>query len=195
MFTGIVQASARVAALSASPSGARLAVEAPAAWALEAGESVAVNGCCLTVVPGGRCEFDLSPETLGRTSLGALRLGARVNLERALRAGDALGGHFMAGHVDGLARLLSAEAQGDGSLWRLEAPLDLARCIASKGSVGLDGVSLTPFGVEGGRFSVALIPHTLAATNLGERAPGDALNLEVDLLARYLQRLMETRPE
>jgi len=152
---------------------------------------VAVNGCCLTVLPGAGAAFDLSPETLERTSLGALKTGDPVNAERALRVGDALGGHFMAGHVDGLAQLTSIQAQGEGAEWELEAPAELARYIADKGSVALDGVSLTPFGVQGSRFKVALIPHSLSATQLHARRPGDKLNLEVDLLARYVQRLRE----
>jgi riboflavin synthase len=192
MFTGIVQACARVSLLETNATGARLALEAPPGWEVQTGESIAVNGCCLTALPGGRALFDLSRETLAKTSLGGLHPGAAVNLERALRAGDALGGHFMAGHVDGLARLLSVESQGEGALWRLRMPRDLQRMVATKGSVALDGVSLTPCDVDGDEFSVALIPHTLNATNFGQKKPGDSLNLEVDLLARYLQRLMET---
>jgi riboflavin synthase len=192
MFTGIVQALGRVAALEASSTGARLRLELPEGWTLAAGESVAVNGCCLTALPQGPV-FDLSRETLERTSLGALRPGFKVNLERALRAGDPLGGHLMTGHVDGLALLLAVEPQGEGAQWTLRAPESLARYVADKGSVALDGVSLTPFGVEGSSFKVALIPHTLRATHFHERRPGDRLNLEVDLIARYVQRLLETR--
>lgn len=189
MFTGLVQACASVSGLSRHSDGARLLLELPAGWSLGVGESVAVNGCCLTALPGGA--FDLSLETLLKASFGGLKSGARVNLERALKVGDALGGHFMAGHVDGLARLTAIEPQGGGAQWRLWAPPFLSPFIASKGSVALDGVSLTPFDVAGDEFSVALIPHTLKSTNLGERAVGDELNLEADLLARYVQRLAE----
>ena len=192
MFTGIVQDCSRISGLRPTASGVRLELELPAQWHLEPGESVAVNGCCLTALPGQAAAFDLSPETLARTSLGALKPGDRVNLEKALRAGEPLGGHFMAGHVDGLATLIEVQAQGEGSQWRLRAPQGLHRYVASKGSVALDGVSLTPFDVQGGEFSVALIPHTLKASNLGQRKSGDKLNLEVDLLARYLLRFMET---
>lgn len=193
MFTGIVQAVAKVLVLQPNETGARLQLGGLGAWGLSAGESVAVNGCCLTELPGEGVAFDLSRETLERTSLGALKPGDAVNVERALRAGDALGGHLMAGHVDGLAELIAIEAQGDGAVWTLEAPADLARFIASKGSVALDGVSLTPYDVQGSRFKVALIPHTLQATHYHARKAGDRLNLEVDLLARYVQRLLEAK--
>jgi riboflavin synthase len=189
MFTGLVQACAPISELSRHADGARMRLELPEGWSLSVGESVAVNGCCLTALPGG--VFDLSLETLLKASFGGLKQGARVNLERALKVGDALGGHFMAGHVDGLARLTDIETQGGGAQWRLWAPHALSPFIASKGSVALDGVSLTPFDVVGDEFSVALIPHTLASTNLNERAVGDELNLEADLLARYVQRLAE----
>jgi riboflavin synthase len=193
MFTGIVQRLGRVAALQPQPGGTRLSLEPLDDWALEAGESVAVNGCCLTVLAGGEAAFDLSLETLARTSLGALRPGAAVNLERALRLGDALGGHLMAGHVDGLATLTGVEPQGQGSRWTLRAPAALAALIADKGSVALDGVSLTPFDCRSDSFSVALIPHTLTATTFHERRVGDALNLEADVLARYIQRQLQAR--
>jgi riboflavin synthase len=192
MFTGIVQDCAKVVLLEPTEGGARLKLEFPAGWELAIGESCAVNGCCLTALPSDRCAFDLSRETLARTSLGAVRAGDRVNLERALKVGDTLGGHFMAGHVDGLARVVSMDAQGEGAQWRISAPKELMRLVASKGSVALDGVSLTPFAVTGTEFSVAFIPHTLVATNLGAKRPGDVLNLEVDLVARYLERLLET---
>ena len=194
MFTGIIQACVRVASLRPTASGVRLDLELPDAWSLAVGESVAVNGCCLTALGGKGAAFDLSPETLKRSSLGGLKAGSRVNLERALRAGDVLGGHFVAGHVDGMATLTEVQQQGEGAQWRLRAPLELNRFIASKGSVALDGVSLTPFDVNREEFSVALIPHTLAVTSLGERAAGDSLNLEIDLLARYLERLLEAQP-
>jgi len=194
VFTGLIQSCSAVLGLQELQGGARLGVEVPPKWRLETGESVAVNGCCLTVLGGQGLRFDLSPETLQRSSLGTVKIGARVNLERALRAGEALGGHFVAGHVDGLAYLVRVQAQGDGAQWRLKAPASMSRLIASKGSVALDGVSLTPFDVSGDEFSVALIPHTFAATNLGDRKVGDVLNFEADLLARYVQRLMELGP-
>jgi riboflavin synthase len=191
MFTGIVQSIGQVAELQPTDGGSRLWLK-PVPWNLDLGESVAVNGACLTVLGSGDiASFDLSPETLAKTSLGALKAGSPVNLERALRVGDSLGGHFLSGHVDGLAELLRIEKQGDGAQWRLKAPGDLARYIAGKGSVALDGVSLTPFDVQGAEFSVALIPHTLSASNLGKRQAGDKLNIEVDVLARYVVRALE----
>ena len=195
MFTGIIQSVGKVADLDRHAEGARLWLAPVSGWELQVGESVSVNGCCLTALGSGDIpSFDLSPETLERSSLGALRVGSAVNLERALRVGDSLGGHFVSGHVDGLANLVAVTPQGDGGQWTFEAPADLARFIAHKGSVSLDGVSLTPFNIEGKRFQVALIPHTLAATNLGGRKVGDALNLEIDVLARYLERFMQAKP-
>jgi riboflavin synthase len=194
MFTGIVQCCGQVLGLERNATGARLSLAAVPGWSLSEGESIAVNGCCLTALPGSANPvFDLSQETLAKTSLGALRTGDLVNLERALRLGDALGGHLMAGHVDGLAELLSIRPEGDGAVWTLRAPADLAPLVASKGSVALDGVSLTPIDVRGDEFSVALIPHTLQATQFHQRKPGDRLNLEADVLARYLQRQLEVR--
>ena len=195
MFTGIIQSVGKVADLDKHADGARLWLAPVAGWDLQVGESVSVNGCCLTALGSGDIpSFDLSPETLERSSLGALKVGSPVNLERALRVGDSLGGHFVSGHVDGLATLVAVTPQGDGGQWTFEAPAGLARFIAHKGSVSLDGVSLTPFSVEGQRFDVALIPHTLTATNLGSRKVGDALNLEIDVLARYIERFMQAKP-
>lgn len=159
------------------------------------GDSIAVSGVCLTVVAlaGTRFEAELSPETLVRTTLGGLTAGARVNLEPALAAADPLGGHFVTGHVDGIASVAAVE-EGGGTLHaRVEAPAPFARFIARKGSVALDGVSLTVGEVEGNRFVVDLVPHTRAATTLGRVAPGQRLNLEIDLLARYLDRLLSAR--
>lgn len=156
------------------------------------GESIALNGCCLTVVEinDAHLAFTLSAETLERTA-PRWQVGERVNLERALRVGDSLGGHFVSGHVDGLATLISIEPSGDSRILTLDAPPALARFIAEKGSVTLDGVSLTVNAAEGTRFTVNIIPHTLAHTTLSDRRAGDALNLEIDLIARYLVRQEE----
>jgi riboflavin synthase len=195
VFTGIIQRVAAVAELEPSASGARLWLRPVAGWDLQVGESVSVNGCCLTALGSGEIpSFDLSPETLSRGAWKGLKAGSAVNLERALRVGESLGGHFVSGHVDGVATLRGVEAQGEGGLWTFQAPADLARFIAHKGSVALDGISLTPFAVEGDRFQVALIPHTLTATTLGQRRVGDELNLEIDVLARYLERFLQTKP-
>lgn len=195
MFTGIVRGIGRIVA-GATPA-ARLSIDAgslpTAGW--QAGDSVAVSGVCLTIVAlaGARFDAELSPETLARTTLGGLATGARVNLEPALAASDPLGGHFVTGHVDGVARVAQLEESGGMLRARIDAPAELARFIARKGSVALDGVSLTVSAVEGARFVIDLVPHTRAATTLGALAPGQPLNLEIDLVARYLDRLLTAR--
>jgi riboflavin synthase len=199
MFTGIVQAKGRIVTAGAGPDGLRLAVEPGALDVTDIGigDSVAVNGCCLTVVEKSagpdrpRLLFDVSAETIRcTTGLGA---PGEVNLEKALRLADRLGGHLMTGHVDGVGSIVAfAPVAGDaGGSWRLEveAPGPLARFIATKGSIAVQGVSLTVNGVEGRRFHVNLIPHTLAVTTLGALAVGVPVNLEVDLVARYVERL------
>jgi riboflavin synthase len=157
-----------------------------------AGDSIAVNGACLTAVAlqPGSFAADVSRETLDNTTLGTLTEGSRVNLETALTLGTPLGGHLVTGHVDGVGRL-TARRQ-DGRSWRLEieVPEALARYVARKGSVCVDGISLTVNEVQGARFGVNIVPHTMEATNLGERRPGDTVNIEVDIVARYLERLM-----
>jgi riboflavin synthase len=192
VFTGIVRERGRVASLSGTET-VRLVIEAPAtAPAIAIGDSVAVNGVCLTAVEvgDGRLAFDAVPETLSRTSLGRLGAGEPVNLEPALRAGDPLGGHVMQGHVDGLARVRSVEPEGDGFRIWFDAPPELLRYAVEKGSIAVDGVSLTVAALDDGGFAVALIPHTLAETTLGDLAPADDVNLEVDVLAKYVERLV-----
>lgn len=192
MFTGIVQGDGRVTAIAPIDGGVRLELEAPLG-ALTLGESVSVNGACLTVaalLPNGFAA-DLSRETLERTSLGALVPGGRVNLERALTLADRLGGHLVSGHVDGLARVAAVEAVGETRRVQFECPRPLLRYIAEKGSVAIDGVSLTVNAVSADGFSVMLIPHTLSMTTLGDLAPGRQLNLEVDQVARYVARFLE----
>jgi riboflavin synthase len=153
---------------------------------------VAVNGVCLTAVgaTNGTLAFDAVPETLARTSLGSLEPGAAVNVEPALRAGDPMGGHVMQGHVDGLARVRSVEPEGEGRRIWLDAPTDLLRYGVEKGSIAVDGVSLTIAALDDDGFAVALIPHTLAVTTLGKLAPGSRVNVEVDVLAKYVERLL-----
>ena len=164
---------------------------------IDMGASIACDGCCLTVVDRGRDEagswfdVDVSAESLSKTALGAWVEGRRVNLERSLRVGDELGGHIVSGHVDGVARILSITAEGDSQRYVFDAPAALARFIAQKGSVALNGTSLTVNEVEGTTFGVNLIPHTQAVTTWGEAQVGDAVNLEIDTLARYVARLAE----
>jgi riboflavin synthase len=195
MFTGIVEGTGTVAALAAAAdgSGARLEVAAPwLAGELRLGESVAVNGCCVTVAEptSGGFAADLVAETLRRTALGGLAAGARVNLERPMTLGGRLGGHLVQGHVDGVARVLDRAPIGDGEEVRIELPPDLDRYVVEKGSIAVDGVSLTVAGVGPGWFAVALVPHTLEVTTLGDRRPGDPVQLEVDVVAKYVERLV-----
>lgn len=197
MFTGLVEAVGVVEAQRDLPGGAgrRLRVR-HSLGPLVLGESVSVDGACLTVVSDENGAFDaeLSPETLSRTTLARGRVGARVNLERALRVGDRLGGHLVTGHVDALARVVLVAADGEMTRVELAVPDELALYVAPKGSVTLAGVSLTVNEVTASRFTVQLIPHTRAHTTLGELASGDELNLEVDLIARYVRRLLSPSP-
>jgi riboflavin synthase len=196
MFTGIVEATGEIAALEArgdDGAGARLVVvTALDVAALPLGASIAVDGACLTVVDRGPGRFaaDLGPETLARTTLGALRAGDRVHLERPLRVGDPLGGHLVSGHVDGVGRVTGRRSVGDELELEIAAPAAAAGTLVPKGSITVDGASLTVNSVEGDRFSVTLIPHTLAVTKLGDKAVGDAVNVEGDLIAKQVERLV-----
>jgi len=196
MFTGIVQSMGRVAALEPRGGDLRVRIHAPGidAARLQLGDSVACSGTCLTVVgvEGEAFLADVSRETLALTTLGNWRTGEAINLEPALRAGDPLGGHLVSGHVDGLAHLVARHEDGRSLRLRWRAPAALARFIASKGSVALDGVSLTVNEVEGAEFGVNLIPHTQQVTTLGALAPGASVNLEIDVMARYAARLLES---
>jgi riboflavin synthase len=193
MFTGIVREVGRVASLSGDSSGLRLTVEAPGtAAAVVIGDSVSVSGCCLTAVAveNGRIAFDVVPESLARTSLARLAPGRRVNVEPALRAGDPLGGHYVQGHVDAVGSVRRVDAGGDGTRLWVDAPPEILRYVVEKGSIAVDGTSLTVSALDDAGFEVALVPHTLAATTLGELAPGDPVNLEPDVLAKYVEKLV-----
>src|SRR3954454_14029145 len=188
MFTGIVRERGRVVTAERRGDALRVVVAAETAAAEEIGASVAVDGCCLTVVEreDGEAAFELSLETLSRTTLGRLQPGAEVNVEPALRVGEALGGHYVQGHVDGVGRVRSFDGE---PLW-LDVPEELLRYCVEKGSRTVSGVSLTIAGLDDGGVAFALIPHTLAVTTLGTIAPGDPVNLEVDVLAKYVERLV-----
>jgi riboflavin synthase len=197
MFTGIVQALGRVAALDGNALGARLRIDAGGLdmGDVALGDSIAVDGCCLTVVEFDANGFaaDVSRETLECTA--GFAAGARTNLEKALRAGDRLGGHLVTGHVDGVGDVVSITPDGDSRRFEFRMPTELAKYVARKGSVTVNGVSLTVNASGADRFHVNLIPHTLSVTNLGALRAGDRVNLEVDLIARYVERMLTGDPQ
>jgi riboflavin synthase len=194
MFTGIIEAVGSIAAIEPQGGDLRLRVACPGFDLATAvtGESIAVNGCCLTAVELGPASFaaDVSRESLARTTLGRLEVGGRVNLERALTLAKPLGGHLVTGHVDGVGRVEGRSEDGRSIRFRFRAPAELARYLARKGSVGVDGVSLTVNEVDGEVFGVNIVPHTLAATIFDDYRSGSRVNLEVDIVARYLERLI-----
>jgi riboflavin synthase len=197
MFTGIVTALGTVRAISPLGGSADMRLTIAAAWpdtaTIPVGASIGCSGCCLTAVELGPDWFaaDASAETLSRTTLGRWRAGTQVNLERSLRLGDELGGHLVSGHVDGVGEVRSAAPEHGSIRFVFRVPGDLARFIAVKGSIAVDGVSLTVNEVTDDTFGVNIIPHTAAVTRFGSLRPGDAVNLEIDMLARYVARLAE----
>jgi riboflavin synthase len=200
MFTGIISALGSVRAIEPLGAGKdmRLVIDTPAAFLsdppVSLGASIACSGCCLTVVALGADWFavDASAETLAHTKLGSWTVGSRVNLERSLRLGDELGGHLVSGHVDGVGEAVSATPENASTRWVFRVPRALSRFIAVKGSVAVDGVSLTVNDVQGDTFGVNIIPHTASVTGFGTMQPGDPVNIEIDTLARYVARLAET---
>jgi riboflavin synthase len=193
VFTGIIQERGRVALVEGQDDARHLRIEAPATAAeLSVGDSVSVDGCCLTAteVAGGQFAVTAVPETLSRTTLGGLASGHDVNLETATRAGDPLGGHYVQGHVDGVGQIESVEAEEEGVRMRISAPPELFRYCVEKGSIAVGGVSLTISAIDDGAFEVALVPHTLEQTTLGGAQAGDAVNLEVDIIAKYVEKLV-----
>ncbi len=194
MFTGIVE---EVGTVKSASADSLLILARKVTEELKPGDSISVSGACLTVTRLEREAFwvELMPETLRRTNLGGLRPGDRVNLERALRAGDRLGGHFVQGHVDGVGKILSRSSEAGARLLRISAPRELRRYLVEKGFVAVEGVSLTVVQREGTSFVVSLVRYTLENTNLGLKRPGDLVNLEVDILAKYLEQLQQKPPE
>ena len=192
MFTGLVLGVGRIASVDRSESGARIAVETPLVAELQTGDSIAVNGVCLsaTSLENGSFLADAMNETLSRTSLGDISPGAEVNLELPLRASDRLGGHVVQGHVDGVGRIASVTEDGFARRVQVDAPADVLRYVIEKGSIAVDGVSLTVTGVDSRSFTVSLIPDTLLRTNLRHATIGDRVNLEVDVLAKYVEKLI-----
>jgi riboflavin synthase len=193
VFTGLVESLAEVVAVMPEPPGVRLVIrEARIAPECAVGDSIALNGCCLTVVAieGDRLAFQAGDETLSRTNLGELKPGDALNVERSLKMGDAIGGHLVTGHIDGVGTVDRRVDDADWCTMWFRAPAALLRQMASKGSVAVDGVSLTLVDVTDEQFSVALIPHTLAVTTLGRRQVGSRVNLETDILAKYVERIL-----
>lgn len=192
MFTGLVEEIGRVEAVDRTGDGARLRISTQLASQITEGDSVAVNGCCLTAtsIDAKGFETEAMNQTLDVTALGAIDEGSRVNLELAMKAGDRLGGHIVQGHVDGVGTVLQAEDDGFARRIRAELPPELRRYVVDKGSITLDGVSLTVADLGGSWAEVSLIPETLERTNLADLAPGDRLNVECDVIAKYVERLM-----
>jgi len=197
MFTGLVETMGIVVGTVEKPPGRTLRIElgGELRQGLAVGDSISINGCCLTVVtiePAG-VDFEAGEETLSRTNLGRLQVGHRVNLERSVAVGDRMGGHYVTGHVDALSKVIAVEPDPPWAKYWFSVPTSLARQIASKGSITVDGISLTVVDALDDRFSVALIPHTLSATTLGNRNVGDEVNLETDVLAKYIERQLGER--
>ena len=197
MFTGLVEAIGRVAVIDRTGEGARVTIETPLVAELRAGDSIAVNGVCLsaTSLENGSFTADAMNETLSRTSLGGLAPGAEVNLELPLRAGDRMGGHMVQGHVDGVGTVAEVVSDGFARRVRIEASPGVLRYVIEKGSIAVDGVSLTVAELDSRSFTVSLIPETLQRTNLGRAETGDRVNLEVDVLAKYVEKLIRVSPE
>jgi riboflavin synthase len=196
MFTGLVEELGSVQAVKAATPGLRLMIKSAVVGKDAAvGDSIAINGCCLTVVKKekGLLTFDAGEETLNRTNFDRLEKGSRVNLERSLQVGTRLGGHYVTGHIDTTGTLIKRRDDGEWSSLTFRVPARTARQMAAKGSVAVDGVSLTLVGVDGDRFNVAIIPHTLKNTTLGSMVVGDVVNIETDLLAKYVERQLESR--
>ena len=198
MFTGIIQGKGRIERAQAAGGGMVFQLEADFELTdPEEGESIAVNGVCLTArdIRGNSFLVDVSPETLSRTGLGLLKSGNLVNLERALRLSDRLGGHMVSGHVDTQGRIEDRRSEGDFTLFTFSLSRSLVKYVIEKGSVAINGVSLTVNSCEGDRFTVSIIPHTLAVTTLGELKPGDRVNIEVDIIGKYVEKLLSDKSE
>jgi riboflavin synthase len=196
VFSGIIEDLGTVKSLKPTDKGALITIGTHLSAArIRIGDSIACSGACLTVVAKGRgtLSMDVSAETLRRTALGGLKAADPINLERSLTLGTLLNGHLVSGHVDGVGKIVSIRPEGDSRLFTFEVAPEQARYLVEKGSVAVDGISLTVFDVKGGRFTCALIPHTLKVTTLGSKRPGDAVNIESDLLAKYIERFVTQR--
>ncbi len=194
MFTGLVEAIGTVTAIADQPPGKRFTIDVGlVAEGAQIGDSICINGCCLTAVSidGDKLDFEAGDETLSRTNLNQIAVGSGVNLERSLAVGDRLGGHYVTGHVDGMGSLIERRDDPPWSHLKFQMPKQLASQVAAKGSIAIDGISLTVVDADDQSFTVALIPHTLQVTTLGQLAVGDQINLETDVLAKYVQRSLQ----
>ncbi len=194
MFTGIVETTGIVTSVKKAGRGIDLSVRPLSDFEVRIGDSISVNGICLTVVKNDSdILFNVSPETIKSTNLGDIKVNDRVNLERALRMSDRFGGHLVSGHVDGVGRIIEKRKEGDYTFYAFEVSPDILRYIVIKGSIAVDGISLTVIGLDTRSFSVAIIPHTMTATNIGEKKIGDKVNIEVDIIGKYVERFMSER--
>jgi len=191
MFTGLVEIKGTVSSVINTGNGIRLSVKQQADFDLQLGESVSVNGICLTVVKqNGGISFDISPETLKSTNIGELKVGDKVNLERSLKLSDRLGGHLVTGHVDGTGTIRDKRLSGEYTFYTFDSSEEILKYIVQKGSIAVDGISLTVIDLDNRYFSVAIIPHTLTATNIGDKGIGDRVNLEVDIIGKYVEKFV-----
>ena len=191
MFTGLVEILGSVTSTKSTGNGIRLAMKPTAEFEVALGDSVAINGVCLTVTTfNGEISFDVSPETLKSTNLGELKSGDKVNLERAMRLSDRLGGHIVSGHVDGIGTITSKKTEGEYTFYSIESPPEVLKYIVQKGSVAIDGISLTVVESDNRSFRIAIIPHTLTATSIGSKGIGDRVNLEADIIGKYVEKLL-----
>lgn len=191
MFTGLVENTGRLTSLKKMQGGMKLVLQTETVMDVQIGESISVNGICLTVIECNReIAFQVSPETLKSTNLGELQVNDRVNLERALRLSDRLGGHIVTGHVDGVGTMIDKRPAGEYTFFTFEAPPEILQYTVHKGSIAVDGISLTVTGLDRRSFSVAIIPHTFSATNIGEKKIGDRVNLEADIIGKYVEKFL-----
>jgi len=192
MFTGLIEIQGKVTSVKETGNGIGLSLKPMSAYELVLGDSVAVNGVCLTVTKlNGEISFDVSPETMRSTNLGELKNGNSVNLERALRLSDRLGGHIVSGHVDNVGSIREIRKAGEYTFYKFDATKDILKYVVKKGSIAIDGISLTVVDLDNTSFSVAIIPHTLTATNIGQKRVGDRVNLEVDIIGKYVEKLLD----
>ena len=191
MFTGLIENIGTVSSIKRAGGGLKISIYPESVIELQIGDSVSINGACLTVVETGRdIAFEVSPETLRNTTIGELKVNDKVNIERALRLSDRLGGHLVTGHIDGIGVIIDKRQEGEYTFYTFEAPPEILKYTVKKGSIAVDGISLTVIGLDMKSFTVAIIPHTLTATNIGSKGIGDKVNLEVDIIGKYVEKFV-----